>query len=628
MGVLLRKETIGNRLGISTATVNNWIKTRVIPAPERGGLYPEEIAEQIIASIKVNPLRLTSRANRVLQSKKHVCYSGIAGRKRRSLLDSIVSDFENSSLSAEEGVLALAFALLRSNKLIDADWKVNARTRLDSMLSAWLEKCPAKGEPSQVQNFYADYTIENLDDDFLGAFYQSTQSVCQRSKCGAYYTPFSLLEGIAAEKDKSVLDPCCGSGAILLKVLTKGHDASKVYAQDIDETALRACFINLALFFGDKDMGAHVSRRDISALPEGGGGFDLVVTNPPWGSRFTEQQKEALVRRYPELATGEIFSIALYNGLKQLNPHGRLYYFMPHSFLNTAAHRNIRRHVFCGDDAVSLRLLGSAFRGVASESVLLLVQKGVKNDAIEVNRAWRLPKASVTAPDFIVSAACKVQDISILNKIYAAEHLSLKDNAIFALGIVTGNNKKFLLPVKTKNSEAIFRGRDVQKYSLSEPQRYLEFSPGLYQQAAPLEYYRQKKVVYRFIGCRIVCALDTKNSLLLNSANLIIPGNYPMETLVALFNSGIYTFIFQKKFRSNKVLKSHLQELPLPVFSGGVHGHIFELHKSACEKAGLLQVQAEIDRIICEYFAITDEEYKYIESDDNNVISPSHFAGK
>ena len=55
-----------------------------------------------------------------------------------------------------------------------------------------------------------------------------------------------------------------------------------------------------------------------------------------------------------------------------------------------------------------------------------------------------------------------------------------------------------------------------------------------------------KKIVYKFISDKIVCALNDGN-LVLNSANIIISYDYPMEILVCLFNSHVYMFIYKKK---------------------------------------------------------------------------------
>ena len=39
-----------------------------------------------------------------------------------------------------------------------------------------------------------------------------------------------------------------------------------------------------------------------------------------------------------------------------------------------------------------------------------------------------------------------------------------------------------------------------------------------------------------------------------------------MKVIVSLFNSELYQRMFEKKFSSIKVLKSHIQSLPLPIF--------------------------------------------------------------
>jgi len=287
MGVLLRREAIGAQLGISLATVNNWIKTHVIPSPDFNDFYREESFQKIVDELKENSTRLNSRANRAFNNEKYICYLGISAKNRKEMLNNVIKDFETSGLPVEEGVLALSFAILRSNNMIDFCWEPNNNSRLDTTLSSWTKNLK---NFSQIRNLYDNYTIENCDDDFLGAFYQSIQSISQKSSNGSYYTPSSLLDGIKIEKDKTVLDPCCGSGGILLRTLSKGHDSSKISVRDIDETALRICFINLVLFFNDKNVAAQVLKKDITSLDKtdmfsesDDMRFDFIITNPPWG---------------------------------------------------------------------------------------------------------------------------------------------------------------------------------------------------------------------------------------------------------------------------------------------------------------------------------------------------------
>jgi type I restriction-modification system DNA methylase subunit len=625
MDSLMRKETIGDELGVSLATVNNWIKLKVIPSPDAGNYYSRTSFDYIIDTLKNTTGRLNSRANRSLQKKKELCYLGITDKNRRKLLETLADDFEQSNLPVTDGVLALSLSMLRSNNLIKKNWQNNRHSKIDALLSAWMEKST---DPERVKQLFSQYEVQNLDDDILGAFYQSIISISEKSNSGSYYTPAELLKEIVISPDKTLLDPCCGSGGILLNVMSKKHDQSKIFARDIDETALKICCINLALFFNDNNIAANISKQDITMNNEDfllfntpKKQFDYIITNPPWGSKFSKKEKDNFIALYPELETSEIFSISLYNSLKMLKKDGELFFFLPHAFLNVAAHRNIRKYVFDKENTICIKLLGNAFRGVLSESILLSIKKnpGENNIAIQnkTGGIWHLPRKNIVPPDYMVSATSNGADISLIEKIYSTEHITLQADTIFALGLVTGNNKKYLLNEKTKNAEAIYRGKDIEKYKFLPPEYFIEFQPDAYQQTAPVEYYRQKKIAYRFICDKLICVLDNDDMLLLNSANLFISKNYPMETIVSIFNSDIYTYIFKKKFHSRKVLKSHLQNLPLPVLSPNTHQYIYELYTKtfADSNAHIETFQMEIDTIICKSFSIDKSQYAYIKGE-------------
>jgi hypothetical protein len=84
-------------------------------------------------------------------------------------------------------------------------------------------------------------------------------------------------------------------------------------------------------------------------------------------------------------------------------------------------------------------------------------------------------------------------------------------------------------------------------------------------------------LIYKFISNKLVFSLDTNGVFTLNSANILIPKiDYPIKVILALFNSDLYQQIFQKRFNSIKVLKSHLQSLPLPILDSFTYKKIEE----------------------------------------------------
>lgn len=612
MQVLLRKEDIRDSLGISLATVNNWIKTLIIPAPDYGDGYTENTYNEILQKINKGSNKLNGRANRSQIDAKYLTYLGIKDKSRKQLLVQVIERFEISDLTINEGVIALAISMLKSNSLFVEG------TIVYKKVLTWIEDIKSNLPKLLI---FSDFMILNMDDDFIGAFYQSIQSIAIKSMTGSYYTPSELLTTIKVQKNKSVIDPCCGSGGILLKILSKNHNPRLVFARDIDSIALQICTVNLVLFFNNPNMTANISYQDF-LFSENDAFFsepkkeifDCIVTNPPWGSKFTKQQKDLLVSLYPEISTTEAFSVALYKASKMISEEGELYFFLPHSFLNVSTHKNIRKHILNSLFQIKIKLLGNAFKGVLSEAILLRLKRHDNvNDLIEVEdkngKQYSLDRAKIVAPDNTITATSSNIDDKILNKIFSSEHSTLLENADFALGIVTGNNKKHIIEKRTSKSEPIYRGKDIVPYKYLAPECFVEFQPETYQQVAPIKYFRMKKIVYRFISDKIICALDNSNNLLLNSANLFIPYNYPMETIVCLFNSSIYTFIYRKKFHSTKVLKSHIQSMPLPNYSKADHARFLRFYNEICN--GRIK-QGDIDFEICKYFGLLPQEYNYI----------------
>ena len=594
------KKDIQNRLNISLATVNNWIKTGVIPSPENG-YYTKDVYSNLIKTIENSNDRLQSRANRSNQNSSNIIFLGIKDKKRKELLLELVEEFKKNKLSVIESIACLGKQILIDNNLYDG--KSEIYLKINKIYSG--------------NNIFKNFHIENKNDDILGAFYQSIQSISSKSKDGSFYTPAEILTSITIPENAKVLDPCCGSGSILINTLSKNHNPDNIYAFDIDETALLICHINLILFFNNASISPHIKKHDLifsekmDLFSMDNEKYDFIVTNPPWGSKLSKSEKDVLLHNYPLLDTTEVFSIALYNSLEKLSEKGSLNFFLPESILNVSTHKNIRKFLLDSHRNIEILPLGMAFKGVQSECVLLKLSEITTTEPqiiVKKDTTYKLNAKNISAPDYFISYNVSENDDNILNKIYSAKSVKLSANTKFALGIVTGNNKKYVHETKATNEEAIFRGKDILPYKLKSPEVFINFTPEVFQQVAPIEMYRSKKIVYKFISDKITCALDN-NSLVLNSANVIISQDYPMEILVCLFNSPIYSFVYQKKFKSKKVLKQHFQDFPLPVLNSDLTKSFYDIYSDIF--AGNAN-QERVDKIICNYFNISGTEYNYI----------------
>ncbi len=191
---------------------------------------------------------------------------------------------------------------------------------------------------------------------------------------------------------------------------------------------------------------------------------------------------------------------------------------------------------------------------------------------------------------------------------------TLKNNADWALGIVTGDNKKFIKNTRDEGYEEIFKGKDINKYSLSDASNYIKFEPEKFQQVAPVEKYRaNEKLIYKFISNKLVFAYDDEQKLTVNSANILIPklNNCPTKVVLALLNSSLYQFIYLKKFNTIKVLRGNLEELPLPEFSKATISEIVSL----VDEVQINEIEITvIDNYIFDLFNITKIEKDHIKN--------------
>ncbi|MGN0436828.1 MAG: TaqI-like C-terminal specificity domain-containing protein, partial [Wujia sp.] len=195
--------------------------------------------------------------------------------------------------------------------------------------------------------------------------------------------------------------------------------------------------------------------------------------------------------------------------------------------------------------------------------------------------------------------------------------------ADFALGIVTGNNNDYLSKEKTISNEIILKGTDIERYHIREAENYIQFSPEQFQQTASTELYRAKeKLLYRFISNKLIFAYDNRQTLSINSCNILIPrlDGINIKYVLAILNSSVTQFIFRMEFNSVKVLRSHLESLPIPAIDNHNQSKIISLVDEITANYSTEKYEklyARLDQIVFELFHLTPEEQAIIQSGNN-----------
>ena len=631
-------EKTASFLGISTATVRNWVKCGYLQAhtTDKRYFHIAEI-ENVKANIKNGDLnKLNGRANKSKAERTFIPDEYLQDGVSVDDITKIINFVSDNNISTSLALLLLSLNSLQKEKIVasvtiqDLINKnlVFTNKQVGEEIKEWLSETQNSDIKSECA-FLLNCTIPKQRDT-LGFLYQSLLLEGKKSQSGSYYTPEIIVNEIIkdyAKKDSKILDPCCGTGQFLLAFADVIENPKNIYGVDVDEIAVRIARLNILIKYKNQNFAPNIvckntlfeiGNYDLFSLnDENIRDFDVIATNPPWGVHFSKSDIDRLKASFSEITSLESFSYFLKKSIDLLRDDGTLSFILPESILNVKTHKDIREIILKNTHIQKVSYLNRVFKNVFTPVIRLDLKKSKKeNKQIEICKDKEIYTAEQSKwknnQDFIFDIHANGVDTDIIDKIYSVNHTTLAGQADWALGIVTGNNNAYIASDKQKDFEEIYKGKDVEKLALSNPSNYIHFTPEKFQQVAPIEKYRAKeKLIYRFISKYLVFAYDNKQKLTLNSANIVIPKipNYPIKVIASLLNSSLYQLIFQKKFSSIKVLRSHIEQMPLPLWNKEIFDNIIKLVDETIKNNEKFEI---LDAYIMKMYNLSPEEIIYI----------------
>jgi type I restriction-modification system DNA methylase subunit len=505
--------------------------------------------------------------------------------------------------------------------------------------------------------------FNNIFFDTIGTVYQKLQNSTDKKNKGQFFTPSEIVDSILIETldeiqlEKlwtiKILDPSCGSGQFLIKVyeyLLKKYQQNgvnnkdainniihhNIFGYDIDLTAIEITKYNLSRISG-------IKSNDISTIKQNDfiykdslsieqeklneNQYDIIIGNPPWGSSLTAEQKKYYRTIYYSAKSGiNTFTLFIERSLELLKENGTLSYLVPESLLNIKAHMNCREILTSECKITTITLWGEQFENVFAPSISFNCQKNSthnKDNTIIIhnkkshkyNKLYLKQSYVHKSPEKIISFHFSENTLNLLDHISSQECFFLKNKAKFFLGIVTGNNNKFISNSYTEATpDKIIMGKDIQPYQVHYSGHYFKYDSNKLQQTAPKELYLAKnKFLYKFIGKRLTFAIDRESRFTLNNVNGFIPDmdSVSAEAMLALLNSSLIQYFYEKNFFTVKVLKGNLERLPLKKLNSEAQRLLSTLSNQAKE-ADLLNeknlIQDKIDEIVLSQYSIPEKE--------------------
>ena len=614
------------QLSISIATGRNWIKLgkiEVYSELDNIPYFTREYLSDLKRSIVVGEnSSLKSRRNKKYVSGNDLYSSYISeNSKNIELVQNFIQTIKNLNIELTDEIISTIIVnFARPIVCSDGDFLIQ------DVINNF-------GYSSDFTDKYFDLLdvklIDEPNEDILGLLYISLKNLGDRKSKGAYYTPTSIVKKLIASvfdnvdcKNKSVLDPCCGTGNFILQ-LPESFMAENVYASDIDLMSVLISRINYSKRF--KVLDKSLIYKNIFQCDyldnKSSNKYDYIIGNPPWGVAFPTDKRQDLRKKYKSAvgANVESYDVVVEQALGELNRDGILAFVLPEAFLNVKAHKPIRQYMMSENSIKYIEYLGDVFDGVQCPSIILQIIHNLEPFSTKGLQVKTKEK------DFIIQIERKVTDecfsfltedkeYTLIDKILKSSNIvTLKNNADFALGIVTGDNSKYISNQKTSDNELVLKGSHLEKYRYKLSDNYIIFEPKSFQQVASIDLYRaDEKLFYKFISNKLVFAYDDKQILSLNSCNILIPRlkELSIKYIMAVLNSSVAQFFFAKQFNSIKVLRSHIEQIPIPIVEHKIQFEIEVLVDEIIhadddnyqEKCDILDLK------ICKLYGLSDEE--------------------
>lgn len=576
---------------VSTATLRNWSRLDVTDSSER----------------------LTSRANKRRSTKQFAPVEYFSNRDNIPFFESLAQELHGSTLDFESTFFILGIQYLKGHGTLDAEG-FSGFPELDEFIQSGVRTYGQEPRLSGVQ-------FPSIEEDPLGCLYQTLLTESRKNELGTYYTPSSvvseMVSDIVLSRGQTVLDPCCGTLAFLLRV--PDVQPENIYACDVDPVAILIAKFN---FYRKFPSASAQNIKLVDFLQDscifGSREFDYIVTNPPWGAQTGTADFQSAIR------SGETFSLILEKSLAQLASGGELRFLLPESVLNVRTHRDVRALILNQANLLSIKLFDRLFTGVTTKYIALTVAKDGFTPTVQVSvsgQRWFVDKSVYRNQRDLIFRLSDSIDEQIIEKILSLKKYDLSSST-WALGVVTGNNKEKLLDTARDGAEAIYTGKEIAPYRLKPAKKYLVFDRANLQQAARDEYYRADiKLVYKFISKRLTFAIDDTQSLFLNSANILIPNipSHSIFSVASFLNSTLYQYLYLKLFREVKILKGNLLQLPFPEISSDINEKLTELvHET---RRGSQSAEREIEQIIFQFFDLSETEISRVEEELRGTVT-------
>jgi TaqI-like C-terminal specificity domain/Eco57I restriction-modification methylase len=382
------------------------------------------------------------------------------------------------------------------------------------------------------------------------------------------------------------------------------------------------------------------------------GGFDIVIANPPYGVKFSEQEKKLFLRTYfHQDYQLDSYLLFLEKAWLFLCKDGVLTFIIPNPWLTNLKTKKIRRYIFGNYSIQEINHYSrKVFDATVDTEVVVILKRPPESNSILIRITDSLLKSTsniIPQNRWIFMNGEPVNIFldnkqELLSQKIRGSYGSLGKVCKIAAGVEPYEQGRGSPPQTQeminkrvydatfqidKTYRPVLRGRDIEKYLIKwDGKRWIKYGENL---AAPRKldnYMAKKKIVIRQTGDSLVAALDTSQFICLKNMHTINTNDskYDLLFLLGLINSTLMNYYFQclnpeKGEALAEVKKENVEKLPVVPASPEQQAPIIQLVEKLITvrkqdpESNSTVLERQLDQLVYELYNLTPDEIKIIE---------------
>lgn len=361
-------------------------------------------------------------------------------------------------------------------------------------------------------------------------------------------------------------------------------------------------------------------------------GFDVVIGNPPYVNirKLDNKVKDVYKNTYcSAVGQYDLYVLFIEKALSLLSSNGLISYITSNKFLIAGYGKEIRKIIAERSTLINFvdHSRDKVFEAASVYPVVFLLKK---RSQILIEKQ----------DDYNLLAIFGFENPnSILDKLDNIE-TKLGNLCIIKEAIHTGNIREKIIVNNTINGNCfpLLRGKDCGRYFIAWNGLYANYDinidkrSGEYAHLIDEKYFIKPKIFLREIALSPTAVYDDDGYFCLNKAYILLPKNdkVDLQYIVAILNSRLMAFYFEKKFGDIRVGGGYLQfkkqfssKMPILYFESNdicekissISTKIHEIKKGNI-KCDTKELEAQIDNLVYQLYDLTEEEVAIIENNN------------